>query len=555
MPSDAPVFVNVAIVGTGPTGLYALHQLLQSDRPLSVTLFEAGLLAGVGSPYSPETAALTMLANIASIEIPPLAEPYLDWLQRQPEAVLWLYGVDPATLHDRQFLPRLLLGAWFRDALETMLLTAPDRGHRVALREATRVTDVQVAGADTRVTFQDMRGEDSQLFSHVILATGHSWPEDPEDGTLFVSPWSGLIDTRVPPGRIGVIGTSLSAIDAAMAVVCQHGRFDDDTQSFQLDPAARALKVTLMSRQGLLPEADFWCPLPYRALQRFTETALDRALRAGTDGLLDRLWHLMVAEFALVDPVWTEGTGVAHLSVEGFAETYFAERLTTDPFIWAKANLAETLQNARSRRVVEWRYAILRMHEPMERMVAHLTDADRARFDTLKRVFIDNYAAVPPQSIRRLLALHRAGCLNVLALGNDYQMDKVGDVTRVVTETGSTAEFDVLIDARGQQALRAEDLPFPSLRAALQPGDVAMDDHFALTNLGDGTIFLPASPYLLSRLPFVQGITASADIAAAVVAGIVPTDDPAYTETAARTSALSRSSAGPCTDTDPRRKT
>ena len=80
MPSDAPVFVNVAIVGTGPTGLYALHQLLQSDRPLSVTLFEAGLLAGVGSPYSPETAALTMLANTASIEIPPLAEPYLDWL-------------------------------------------------------------------------------------------------------------------------------------------------------------------------------------------------------------------------------------------------------------------------------------------------------------------------------------------------------------------------------------------------------------------------------------------------------------------------------------------
>lgn len=527
MPADAPAFLNVAIVGTGPTGLYALDHLLRSDRPLSVTLFEAGLLAGVGSPYSPESAAVTMLANIASIEIPPLAEPYLDWLQRQPEAVLRLYAVDPATLHDRQFLPRLLLGAWFRDALESMLAAAPNRGHRIALREATRVTDVSMAAPDIRVTFQDARGEDSQLFTHVILATGHSWPEDPDDGRLFVSPWSGLIDTPIPPGRIGVIGTSLSAIDAAMAVACQHGRFDDDNQSFQLEPGAETLQVTLMSRQGLLPEADFWCPLPYRPLQRFTEAALDRALQAGTDGLLDRLWHLMVAEFALVDPVWTEATGVAHLSVDGFAEAYFAQRLATDPFAWAKANLAETLQNARSRRVVEWRYAILRIHEPMERMVAHLTDTDRTRFDALKRVFIDNYAAVPPQSIRRLLALHRAGCLKVLSLGNDYQMDKVGEVTRVVTETGSTTEFDVLIDARGQQALRAEDLPFPSLRAALENGDVAVDHHFALKNLGEGRIFLPAAPYLLSRLPFVQGISASADMAAAVVAGILGPEGPA----------------------------
>lgn len=527
MPTDAPAFLHVAIVGTGPTGLYALEQLLRSDRPLSVTLFESGLLAGVGSPYSPETAALTMLANIASIEIPPLAEPYIDWLERQPEAVLRLYGVDPTTLHDRQFLPRLLLGAWFRDALEAMIAAAPDRGHRVALREATRVTDVSMADADIRVTFQDFRGEDSQLFTHVILATGHSWPEDPEDGRLFVSPWSGLIDAPIPAGRIGVIGTSLSAIDAAMAVVCQHGSFDDGNQSFRLGPDAQALKVTLMSRQGLLPEADFWCPLPYRPLQRFTDAALDRALRAGADGLLDRLWNLMVAEFALVDPIWTETTGVAHKSVEGFAEAYFAQRMATDPFDWAKANLAETQQNARCRRVVEWRYAILRMHEPMERMVAHLTDSDRARFDCLKRVFIDNYAAVPPQSILRLLALHQAGCLEVLALGNDYQMDKVGDVTRVVTETGSTFDFDILIDARGQQALGAEDLPFPSLRAELGKGDVEVDEHFALTGFGNGRIFLPAAPYLLSRLPFVQGITASAELAAAAVAGIVRTEETA----------------------------
>ncbi|NJS40554.1 MAG: NAD(P)-binding protein [Rhodobacteraceae bacterium] len=89
MPSKTvAAFRNVAIVGTGPTGLYTLHHLLQRGQKLTVTLFEAAPLAGVGSPYSPETTQASMLANIASIEIRPLGEAYLDWLKRQPDAML-----------------------------------------------------------------------------------------------------------------------------------------------------------------------------------------------------------------------------------------------------------------------------------------------------------------------------------------------------------------------------------------------------------------------------------------------------------------------------------
>ncbi|MBL8561730.1 MAG: FAD/NAD(P)-binding protein [Gemmobacter sp.] len=125
---------NIAIVGTGPTGLYTLHHLLASERPLTVTLFEAAPLAGVGQPYSPDSAQVTMLANIASIEIPPLGETYLDWLHRQPVVLLQACGVDPSGLHERQFLPRLVLGAWFRDRLEHMLETARARASRGAAR-------------------------------------------------------------------------------------------------------------------------------------------------------------------------------------------------------------------------------------------------------------------------------------------------------------------------------------------------------------------------------------------------------------------------------------
>lgn len=512
--------MNVAIVGSGPTGLYLLHRLLQSDRSLLVTLFEAGQLAGVGLPYDPERATVSMLANIASIEIPPLAETYMEWLKRQPEAILRVYGVEPESLHERQFLPRLLLGAWFRDSLERMVEEGRARGHQVAVRESCRVTDVAPVGEDLRVSFGE--GE-SLLFSHVVLATGHDWPNDSDrQAQVFVSPWSGLIEAEVPAARVGVMGCSLSGIDAAMAVACQHGGFDAGETAFQLSPGSEGLKITLMSRQGLLPEADFWCPLPYHPLRHFTEAALQREVAQGAAGLLDRLWALFVREMVAADPGYAGATGIAYRSPEGFADTYFAPRLAADPFLWAEANLAEVDRNAAVRRTVGWRYAILRMHEPMERMIPHLDDADRDRFDALKRVFVDNYAAVPPQSIRRMLALHRAGVLNVQRLGDDYDLTHTGNLTTVKTRDRKVLAFDTFIDARGQRALKAEDLPFPSLRQTLPAeAPVPMSESFAVAGLGDGRLFLPAAPYLLHRMPFAQGITASHDMAETVAAAIL----------------------------------
>lgn len=535
MPVTLP---NIAIVGTGPTGLYALKALVRQDRPLVLTLFEAGRLAGVGQPYSPDSAQVSMLANIASIEIPPLTRTFLDWLQAQADTMLRLYGVEPGTLHERQFLPRLLLGSWFRDELEALIKAGRARGHMISLREGARVTDVAPVGDDVRLSFETREGQESLIFTHAILATGHDWPEDPEDDPgHFVSPWTGLMQAEVAPVAVGVLGASLSGIDAAMAVACQHGRFvEGEELRFDRKPGSEALKITLMSRSGILPEADFYCPIPYRPLRHFTETALEAAAEDGSAGLLDRLFALFCREIAEEDPAWAEAHGLAGQTVETFADSYFAPRLEADCFVWAERNLREAEHNARARRTVGWRYAILRMHEPMERMVARLDDTDRARFAGLKRVFIDNYAAVPPQSIRRLLALHRAGCIEVLALGDDYQLQRDEGVTRVVTTGGQAAWFDVLIDARGQRALSAADLPFPTLRGLMVAAgeEVSMDAGFGLVaeGLPEGRLFLPAAPYLLSRLPFVQGITASADLGATVAARILQAQE-AWEERAA----------------------
>ncbi len=43
---------------------------------------------------------------------------------------------------------------------------------------------------------------------------------------------------------------------------------EDDKQhvTFHRDNANEKLNITLMSRTGILPEADFYCPIPYEPL-------------------------------------------------------------------------------------------------------------------------------------------------------------------------------------------------------------------------------------------------------------------------------------------------
>ncbi|HEY0275272.1 MAG TPA: FAD-NAD(P)-binding protein, partial [Paenirhodobacter sp.] len=159
-----------------------------------------------------------------------------------------------------------------------------------------------------------------------------------------------------------------------------------------------------------------------------------------------------------------------------------------------------------------------------------LSEVDRDRFDAgLKKVFVDNYAAVPPESIRRLLALRYAGILRILALGVNYDLHRKTDRTMIripqAKETAAEHVFDVFIDARGQKPLMSEDLPFPALcKTLLAAGqDIPeVDAGYKLTipETAASRIYLGALPYLMHDHPFVQGITACAEIGDAMAGDI-----------------------------------
>jgi uncharacterized NAD(P)/FAD-binding protein YdhS len=544
---------KIAIIGSGPTGIYTLHGLVSSPRPLDITVFESEADPGKGTPYHPDINDQAMLANIASIELPPIHETLVEWLRRQPDAELDRMKVARTAIAERAFYPRIVLGEFFQDQFRQSVVRGEKAGHRIAIRALHRVEDIQLRSDDIGLTVEGPDGERKEYaFDHVVMATGHDWPETTETQPgYFMSPWPAPALKTIPAGRVGILGTSLSGIDALISVATAHGAFYlDAAGSLEYHPAAGsdAFRAALMSRKGVLPEADFYCPYPYLPLSICTPEAVDALIASGRTDLLDPIFELFRAELLASDPDYAAQIGLALLTVETLAPAYFADREGADPFVWAAANLAEAEQNERDQRTIAWRYAILRMHEVIARAVPHFNAADLKRFHKhFKTVFIDDYATVPHQSIRRLLALRRAGKLEVLRLGQSSEIDNK-QVPRgaAVIFDGRREVFDAFIDATGQHELSARDIPFPSLvehgfvrkaatpaapvlidmlqePATVRTGGVDLDEAFRpkFEAPVSNRLYCVSIAFLLHKLPFIQGITSAHELGGIVSTAIL----------------------------------
>jgi uncharacterized NAD(P)/FAD-binding protein YdhS len=522
---------RIAIVGGGPTAIYTLLALVnKAKEPFALTIFEDQASLGRGTPYRPGWNDPAMLSNIASIEIPPIEETLVEWLQRQAEPRLASLGVNPANIGERTFYPRLVLGEYFHDQVTALLVRAGGKGIDVTVRTRCRVLDAVSQPNGMLLTVRPRHGATyTERFDHVVTATGHQWPAAPEIRPgYFLSPWPASALSTIPPCAVGIRGTSLTAIDATVALAVNHGDFCEDGNGgleYRPNSGTDGFRMTMMSRKGLLPEADFYAPLPYEPLLICTSEAVAHLIEGHETGLLEKAFELFKQELLSADPDYASKLDLEKLTLEQFHEHYFSDRAEADTFRWAEQNLAEAKENYQNEVVVPWRYAILRMHEVVELLVPYFEEQDYERFSRyFKPVFVDDYATVPHKSINRLLALHRAGKLDVVAIGDNYRIDSYREEGGVVVEfDGQRLDFPAFIEAMGQRALPAKEFPFPSLlrqgiihdiegqKGAKAPRGIAIDDeyHPISDDIPDDQLFCLSLPFILGRHPFHQGITSS----------------------------------------------
>ncbi|MNS07482.1 hypothetical protein D3C71_1004650 [compost metagenome] len=534
---------RVAIVGSGPTALYALQTLITYSQPLHIVVFESADVAGKGTPYQRGINSPTMLSNIPSIEIPYLPTTLVEWLATQTNKYLTEAGILRDEISDRAFYPRVVIGDYFRAQFDELLVRGTAARHAIEVRENCAVSDIIPVGLAFDIEVEG--GTSRESFDYVVVATGHSFAQEPETSPgYFDAPWPATALETISSGKIGVLGTSLSAIDAVVTLAAAFGRFSRNSNGglvYTGQDTDNPLHITMMSRKGLLPEADFYFPIPYEQPKICTAAAVDDRIMLGSSGLLDDVFDLFKSELAMADPDYAERIKLDELTADTFAAAYYGVRDQRDPFEWAATNLAEAKRNYASRRTVAWRYAILITHEIIESAVSYFTADDLARFNrSFKGIFADDYATVPHLSIERLLALHRAGHLEIVALGDraDVSTKGLDRGARVTCDFGAMV-FDTFIDATGQKVLSAEDLPFAALKDAglispaltvnsrggrLRTAGICVDDQCRPLVAGVRPVrrlYTPTVSYLLHKRPFVQGITSAAELGETVASSII----------------------------------
>jgi len=522
---------RIALIGGGPTAVYTLKNLLQKADEFQITIFEAGPVAGCGIPYSREHNTPDMMANITSVEIPPVLVSLADWVRSADAGLLKTFGIERDQVGERDYYPRTLIGAYYIDQLESMVASAAP-WHKVTIETETRVLDIKPDGKGFEIMMRTNTVTTTRWFDAVVMATGHlSEPVKPKsDSGLYRSPYP-VQNLQLGSDRAALIlGSSLSGIDAAVGLATRHGGFVGSAENLSFKPDAdQKLRLVMVSRKGTVPDADFFYPIPEEPLMIFTPARLEKLRQDGRAGLLSRAFKLFKLQLAADDPDFLQRLALPRFTPEGFSKAYFAMRKTRQGFDAIAQNLKDSTEDYRERRVVMWRYTMMRAHEVFGTVVPYLDDRELTRFhDHLAPAFADAYGCVPHLSILRLLALHRAGCLDIVALENGGTI-RYGAGRFTLEVGGETQTFETLIDARGQRPASISELGFLHLDGALAKDEVLRrasgegeDDQFRLrlANRPVADIFCISIPVMMERYPFAQGLVACSEAAEVVATAL-----------------------------------
>lgn len=236
---------TLAIVGGGSVATSALRQIAQeiSDqgiRPFGkVLIFEPNERIGAGLAYQSDSAS--NLLNTRADSMSPLpGDPghFLRWLEENE--VYWRGSFGDILVHPNAFLPRALFGLYLRHVHEQSVGILKNADIEVQhVRSETE--ELNKTGAD----LYELHSKDSlrYLADAVILATGNhesiAWDALRRNVGYFGSPYpcNRLVESVRKDQSVCILGTSLSAIDAAVS----------------LTDAGHIGKIIMVSRNGRLP--------------------------------------------------------------------------------------------------------------------------------------------------------------------------------------------------------------------------------------------------------------------------------------------------------------
>ncbi|RZJ73049.1 FAD/NAD(P)-binding protein [Flavobacterium sp.] len=460
---------TLAIIGGGPAALFVLKNF-RDDLPYSsIAVFEKSARLGAGMPYSEVGAKREHVTNVSDNEIPDLPQDLTDFVIKNPE-VAQKYGIEVETFHEYKVVPRLLFGDYLECQFRILIDKLRSDGITVDIFLEHEVTDA-AQSADGKITITCHDKPEMQCDA-VIICTGHVWPKWNEQKV------KGYFDSPYPPSKIaskvnhavGIKGASLTAIDAVKTLAWQHGTFEEqnDKLHYRVSPDCRDFRIVMHSRSGLLPAVRIHLADTHLSVDQVLTKEQIESERARNDGFLplDFVYEeIFLKTLRNKHPEYYES--IKALSLEEYTEKVLEFREDADPFELFRAEFLEAENSIEKEKPIHWKEALATLSYAMNYPAKYFSAEDMVRLKKSLMPLISLIIAFVPQgSGRELMALHEAGILKLVAVGQDSEIvpgEEGASVTFSRNGNYFREEYKVFIDCTGQDYLPFSEFPFKGL--------------------------------------------------------------------------------------------
>jgi hypothetical protein len=160
---------------------------------------------------------------------------------------------------------------------------------------------------------------------------------------------------------------------------------------------------------------------------------------------------------------------VRDMSMEAFVAEMMEQRERLDAFQLLKAEYMEAERSIKSKQSIYWKEMLGVLSFAMNYPAKYLCAEDMQRLQKVLQPLISVVIAyIPQSSCEELLAMHQAGVLQIVAVGNDSEVKagETGGATYYYTDEAGDKHadyFKTFVDSVGQPHLSFEDLPYKSL--------------------------------------------------------------------------------------------
>ena len=561
---------HIAILGGGPSGLFMFKRFVDAELPnIKVTIFEKKNNLGVGMPYSHDGACDEHITNVSSNEIPELMTTVPEWIKTVPKDTLIKYKIDATDFNEYKVLPRLLFGQYLSDQFKLLHKLANEKGldHEIFYKsEATDIIDVP----SQNFVEVEINGDERLKFDQVIICTGHNWPK------RFEGIVPGYYDSPYPPAKltltvnhpVAIKGSSLTAVDAVRTLSRHNGSFsrgDDGKLVFNKWDGAENFKMVMHTRNGMLPAVRFHLEDSHLQNSSLLTKEEIASHRESNEGFLS-LDYIFEKDFVLPirekDPEFYDE--IKNLKLEEFVALMMDLRERLDAFQLMRAEYKEAQKSIKRKESIYWKEMLGVLSFALNYPAKYLSAEDMQRLKTTLSPLISVVIAYIPQaSADELLALHDAGVLDLIPVGQDsfVEPNLEGGITfhYKVEDTDMKVRFETYVDAVGQPQMAFEELPFRSLieNETVSPGllkfqstaaaeqaiiegkcvikttvdsyylkvpGIAINDSFQVVDkygVANSRIFIMAVPYIGGYNPDYSGLDFSEAASAEIIANVI----------------------------------